>query len=640
MRLCIIGKYPPIQGGVSARTYRLAHELARRGHAVHVVTNAREVEDAYRIHIRPEDESRYEAEYGAGYVRVHWTAEADHGQWHVPWHNPFVTKLASLAADVVSSHELECIFSYYLEPYAVAGHLAAAISSTPHVIKTAGSDVGRLWHQRHFRELYDFLFRHATVVIASRTLGRRLVELGVERQRIVLGGGAYVPLDEFHPCGVQLQLTEFSARSDVIVSADRTIIGMYGKLGERKGIFALLHALRRCLDRGVPVHLAAMVQGRQREAREFRDTVAKLALYDHVTQLPFLPHWRVPEFLRMCSLVCCLEQDFPIRAHAPIIPQEAMATGVCTLLSQEIAAKQPEAHLLVHGFNCLVVRNATDDDEIARGIMSAVTSQQASAIGERAREYATTVQSEVAFPDAYETAFEIALGRKARTVSRDDNDGDVSHGLHLLLDSMQHTIAARLRQHGVQLPRHVQGSPAWYQAILDTLQEDHAAPIKELQEPARFAMQLLQTYESDAPSRQDQTHALFRFTGGDTIWRADEVFEYVSALTEGVTVATYGFNPVEWLYRQEELTGEGSPGPLTTIVTLPPEGHFTMRFYCIEGPSASLLALCDGKRTIGQIAATLRQETEAPSAEETADIMQQFFRAGILTIHAPGSHPV
>jgi hypothetical protein len=40
MRLCLIGKYPPIQGGVSARTYQLAHGLARRGHDVYVVTNA------------------------------------------------------------------------------------------------------------------------------------------------------------------------------------------------------------------------------------------------------------------------------------------------------------------------------------------------------------------------------------------------------------------------------------------------------------------------------------------------------------------------------------------------------------------------------------------------------------------------
>ena len=34
MRICIIGKFPPIQGGVAVRTYWLAHDLATRGHGV------------------------------------------------------------------------------------------------------------------------------------------------------------------------------------------------------------------------------------------------------------------------------------------------------------------------------------------------------------------------------------------------------------------------------------------------------------------------------------------------------------------------------------------------------------------------------------------------------------------------------
>ena len=43
MRICAIGKFPPIQGGVSMRTYWTAHGLAAYGHEVHVVTNAKEV---------------------------------------------------------------------------------------------------------------------------------------------------------------------------------------------------------------------------------------------------------------------------------------------------------------------------------------------------------------------------------------------------------------------------------------------------------------------------------------------------------------------------------------------------------------------------------------------------------------------
>jgi hypothetical protein len=44
-----------IQGGVSTRTYWAAHVLAVRGHEVHVVTNAKEVRQPFRMHTREED---------------------------------------------------------------------------------------------------------------------------------------------------------------------------------------------------------------------------------------------------------------------------------------------------------------------------------------------------------------------------------------------------------------------------------------------------------------------------------------------------------------------------------------------------------------------------------------------------------
>ena len=51
MRICLVGKYPPIQGGVSAQTYWFAQELANQGHQVHIVSNADEVEAGYRTTI-------------------------------------------------------------------------------------------------------------------------------------------------------------------------------------------------------------------------------------------------------------------------------------------------------------------------------------------------------------------------------------------------------------------------------------------------------------------------------------------------------------------------------------------------------------------------------------------------------------
>jgi len=81
LRICIIGKYPPIQGGVSMRTYWTAHGLAARGHEVHVVTNAKEASPPFRMHMRPADWDRCDACYGAGSVTVHWTDPVDRSQF-------------------------------------------------------------------------------------------------------------------------------------------------------------------------------------------------------------------------------------------------------------------------------------------------------------------------------------------------------------------------------------------------------------------------------------------------------------------------------------------------------------------------------------------------------------------------------
>jgi hypothetical protein len=47
--ICIIGKSPPIQGGVSRTTFWWAYALSSQGVDVHLVTNSREVEYQFRI---------------------------------------------------------------------------------------------------------------------------------------------------------------------------------------------------------------------------------------------------------------------------------------------------------------------------------------------------------------------------------------------------------------------------------------------------------------------------------------------------------------------------------------------------------------------------------------------------------------
>src|SRR5258707_6948849 len=133
LRICIIGKYPPIQGGVSMRTYWTAHGLAARGHEVHVVTNAKEAVAPFRMLMRAEDWERCALAHDTGSVTVHWTDPVDRSQSYIPMASPFVSKLAATAAQAHSERPFDVVYSHYLEPYGVAGFLAAQMTRVSHL---------------------------------------------------------------------------------------------------------------------------------------------------------------------------------------------------------------------------------------------------------------------------------------------------------------------------------------------------------------------------------------------------------------------------------------------------------------------------------------------------------------------------
>jgi glycosyltransferase involved in cell wall biosynthesis len=428
VRICVIGKFPPIQGGVSRHTYWSAHALAERGHEVHVVTNAKEVDAPYRMHMRPADWRRCAARYTAGSVTVHWTDPADASQFHIPMASPFVSKLAAIAAGLHAQRPFDVVYSHYLEPYGVAGCLVAHMTGAPHVARMAGSDAGRLWHHPQLEPLYDHVLRSATRVIAIGAVAERAAERGIDPGRIVAGGGFAVPEHVFTPRGPALDLASLQAaiaRDPVCrdlmwggFAADRPYFGVCGKLGESKGSFALLKAMSRLKSAGLDVGLVALAHGPPAIERAFRALARKLGLVDDILQLPFLPHWRVPELLRGCLAACCLEQDFPIAFHSPIIPREVLLCGTCLVASTEVIRKLPAYGRLPHGYGCVAIEDVNDIDVLSERLGAIVRDPiLARSVGRRGHAYAHELQQDLSFPDRLEQILESAVTPQRRSAT-------------------------------------------------------------------------------------------------------------------------------------------------------------------------------------------------------------------------------
>jgi glycosyltransferase involved in cell wall biosynthesis len=423
VRICLIGKFPPIQGGVSMRTYWAAHGLAARGHEVHVVTNAKEAQPPFRLHMRPEDWRRCEAAYGGGSVTVHWTDPVDRSQAYIPMASPFVSKLAGIAVRLHSERPFDIIFSFYLEPYGVAGYLAAQMTGLPHVVRMAGSDAGRLWRHPQLETLYDHVLRSAACVITGNVVAARAVERGVDADRIAFAGGTVVPEDLFSPVGPSLDLAALRAEvaadpdlRDLLwgeFAGDRPYFGVYGKLGESKGSFSLLAAMQRLKQAGLEVGLVALAHGPAAVEERFRTQAREFGLADRILQLPFLPHWRVPEFIRGCLAVCCLEQDFPIAFRTPIVLREVLLCGTCLVAATEVIRKLPGYAKLPHGYGCVAIEDVNDIDTMSKRLAAIVEDPAPAAeVGLRGHAFARALQRNASILDELERILEAAAARR------------------------------------------------------------------------------------------------------------------------------------------------------------------------------------------------------------------------------------
>jgi glycosyltransferase involved in cell wall biosynthesis len=406
MKVCIVGKYPPIEGGVSTNTYWLARGLAGRGHQVHVVTNAEEVEDMYRMNVGADDARWLEGNVNhGGAVHLHNPQAYTRATMkHIPKSNPFVSKLASVATDVVRQYGCEVILAYYYEPYGVAGWLASQWTGVPLLLKHAGSDLDRLMRQPDLSTVYKEILRRADAVVTRRELLSRFLGMGVRWERFRTDVAYGLPPEVFAPEGPQMDFSRLAFRigdeTGPISQAGRReppwcvsspaapvnpewpTIGIFGKIEESKGTYDLIAALGRLAAEGLGFTLVAMVG--QAQAQVMAPAVASAGLTGRSVFLPLLPNWRVPEFLRSCTAACFLERGFSVEIHGPVVPREILACGTCLVLSGEIAAKQRYRDALVDGHNVLLVEDPRAIDTLVLRLRQVIEDPAAArAIGAR-----------------------------------------------------------------------------------------------------------------------------------------------------------------------------------------------------------------------------------------------------------------
>lgn len=382
MKICLIGKITPIQGGVSRQNFWLAYALAKEGHDVHLVTNANEVEEEYRLiggRVDGEEDSSPFQEVRDN-LTIHFTDDRK-SYAYIPFANPFVSKITSIAVEVIREYECEIILGYYFEPYGISAYFASKITGVPFGLRHAGSDVGRLMRHPDLNYLYKDMIKSADFIYCSNSTGRRFLELGVPHDKLSIMRMASYPEHIYTPDRDPLDILTHlkQAAPEIKMPICKTLmeqlhhsnfnaklptVGIYGKLGETKGSYDLIAALGKLKKSGVRFNFLALTSSRTESLKELYRKIVEADIQDYTVWLPFVPHWDVPRFIKLCDAVCFLERDFSIPIHRPGVAMEIMLCGGCLILSHEIAQKQRFEQELIDKKTVLLV-DPKNIDELA-----------------------------------------------------------------------------------------------------------------------------------------------------------------------------------------------------------------------------------------------------------------------------------
>lgn len=628
MRICAVIKYPPIQGGVSAQSFWLTRGLADAGHDVSVVTNAESVEDSYRILMTHEDRRWLEYTSAAGGRIRHYGVELNSVRYtHVPQSNPFVSKLTSVATDVVRRNDCEILFAYYLEPYGVAAHLASSWTGVPYVLRHAGSDQGRLMNQPDLATTYREVLRRADGICTNA--GLHFLGLSVPPDALYRSPAFYLPRQCFapdvEPLDLNAYIAELCREQPGAVTNPRPLdpalptIGIYGKMGWPKGSFDLVAALGRLAREGLRFNFVAVTRGSGME--EYRKAIAEHGIEQTTWVLPFVPHWRIARFIRSCTAVCFLERDFPIKGHAPTIPIEILACGTCLILSGEVLGKQPYRSQLVPGENFLLIPDPKDHAALARVVRQVIEAPgKAAEIGRRGTLVDVGGLDHGAVVKQYEAIFTDVLGRR--------------RGLPSAVGRRERNLPATRAEvlaHAATTLKQVLGEQA-EAMVRDYLEGNPQAPDNLLDDALAFC-RYVQAQTQAPPARADW-HDAARFVElliGQARLTEEELrtgpFDGIDLVAPTVgpeNTAMLGRAPLRsrWLTvarftaLPQSMLGadEGTPGTEQLFVfhKLPnAQGHH----FRVNRWTADLLGRCDGSRTTLELVAEFQRETERPAQE-------------------------
>lgn len=304
MRVCMISKFPPIEGGIAARTYWLARGYAEAGHEVHVVTNAGCVEPEYRI----DGCQQHLADLKNIYIH---DLQAD-VPWHIPQSQAYTDRLLNSALNVIVKHNVDILDAGFLMPYGIVAFMAGKVTEVPYVLRHGGSDVAKFLQHPEFDYLLRQVIVNASMIVTDFENVKRFDSINMHTQI----GDPYVPDERV------FEREKRAGRAVPVIA----YIGKVNHYWRNRRLDEVVIALRKKFDKCQIVFVA---QGKGLE--DFKRTLGGLA--DDIQFRAFVPPWEMPELLASVDYIVACEDTISSPSN---IVAEALVAGKEIIRLQDI----------------------------------------------------------------------------------------------------------------------------------------------------------------------------------------------------------------------------------------------------------------------------------------------------------------
>ena len=327
----LIGKFPPAQGGIAARTYWLARSLSEREIRFHVVSWVPDVYQSVDSGALPDN------------VRVHLVADQQ-PPWFLPGSDLIVEQLVSRAIEVAEQDPPALIETNYLAPFGMAALAVAKLLDVPLLVRHAGSDLAKLATWSPVRRALRAVLSSASWVVTPTgdtplaAAGLSDIERIVEIPRYVPDPMAFAPTE---PPGGDPQL----------LLAGK--LNYHWRLKAIDTLFAAISARREW-------HVHAVATGTGREAVE--QEAVQRGVARRIDWAEFVAPAAMPELIGRARAVWAMERPGTIPDFSNLV-SEALAVGRLCLIPPEVAERSDAARL--RQTEGLVVAKPDDPDDVA-----------------------------------------------------------------------------------------------------------------------------------------------------------------------------------------------------------------------------------------------------------------------------------